>query len=380
MALPQPSRPAAVVLTLPAEVVDLMAGAAVGTGVELGHTTMAVDLPMLGPTQFDVGVHITGVRVELHQRHDHRLLLHVDGRVAVGFGDDAMVPAPPEPLHVTLTAIVAMTVEVGASDLTVVIDLPGAEFVEARVVSQSDGGFDPFAQMGEMLLGQVGGTLFAGLADGAGPMTQTLPGFDAVALGVARGPAEVKVGDGVLVLALPVADSTDRTQSARAVASSSRSASLVVGVSVAGAAIGPAVEWAGRQLLNGVPLPFEVESAVEDGALRTRVRNTRVLPAGFPDLRPGLRSALHIAVESGHVVMRLREAWLESPVLPSQLNRFNRQVGAFAASMTPQRLLAWRVPAVIGAPIPGTDDTWPLRIDAVTVRDGRVDVLIDVAG
>ena len=375
---PRLTRPAAVALTVPEAVIDAVAFLLIGEGIELGSSSQQIALPMMGDIGLEISVRVIGATAKLHASDKNRMRLTVDGMVTVKFVADSPIPSPEKPIHVNLTALVAPVGHISPTSARIGLDLGGAEFISAQVIPDPDAAFDPFAQVGDMLFGQIGPDLFAGLASGAGDggvIGETIDGlpFDELALG--EGAVEIVVGDGVMAVGVPQDPAlvAAHAQTAHAV---HRSGNLI-GVSIAGPAIGPVISWAGKRALGGTALPFDIESKVGSKGLSGRVRSARILPDMLPDLRPGLRSTLNIHHQGDHLLFVLDEAWVSSPLLPKSVNQFNRQLGALATSMAPRRATRAKVPHVVPVPMPGSDDTYPLTIASLVLADGRVDLTID---
>jgi hypothetical protein len=370
------ARPAAIALTVPAAVVDTVAALTIGEGVSLPASVQEISIPMMGEVQVELAVTVIGASADPRAEDGGRLRLTVDGLVSVAFKGDTPIPSPPRPVHVRLCALVPLVGTLTGDEAQVGLDMGNAEFVSAQVIPDPEAGFDPFAQVGDLLFGQIGPGLFGGLAANAGVIGDTISGIDFASLGVGQGSLEILVGDGVLGIGIPQHEALVRAHEQTAHVLSPEGNS--VGVSIAGPAIGPVLSWSAKRALGGTPLPFEIESKVGSKGLSARVRSARILPAGLPDVRPGLRSTLSLHHRGDHLLFIIDEAWVTSPLLPRRVNRLNRQLGTLATSMAPRSATRTRIPSIIPVPVPGSDDPYPLTITSLQLAEGRVDLRLDV--
>ena len=338
-------------------------------------SVQSMAIPMMGDVTVELGVKVIAATTELSSADSHRLRLAVDGLVSVEFKGDTPIPSPPKPVHVRLTALVPVVGNLRNNEAEVGLDLGNSEFVSAQVIADPDAEFDPFAQVGDLIFGQIGPGLFEGLSANAGIIGDTFSGIDFAAVGVAEGPLEIVVGDGVMAIGIPQAEALvlAHAQTAHVVEREGNA----IGVSIAGPAVGPVLSWAARRALGGAALPFEIESRMGSKGLSARVRNSRILPTGLPDVRPGLRSTLSLHHRGDHLLFVIDEAWVTSPLLPRGVNQLKRERGTLAASMAPRSATRARVPNVIPVPVPGSDEPYPLSITSLQLAAGRVDLVID---
>jgi hypothetical protein len=122
-------------------------------------------------------------------------------------------------------------------------------------------------------------------------------------------------------------------------------------------------------------LPFEIDVATSERGVGGRVRSIRLTDSALlPDLRTGFRTTVEPRLEGDEVVLELREAWFELPLVPPAVNRFNRWLGGVVARV-PQPFVG---PLAVRFPARGEI---PARPDSdVTMSMSVVDLQVDRAG
>lgn len=339
----------AVALTLPAVALDLAAALAVGEGIHAGTVPHEMEVPVMGRIAATLDLTITGGTFTLAPSSRPSVILAVRGAVRIGLDAEAPIPSPADPIDVVVTAEVPIAVTLNPTSVTISLDVAGAEYRSAEVVASDGGELGPVAQIAGMLLMSMGEDLFTSLAGSMGSLEESIDGVPTADLGLATGPAEVLVGDGELYVGISPAVPSD--QCAQPVVLGQRD-QLHLGLAVAGSAVGPVLEWYLGRALGGSPVPFEIETRMGSAGLSGRVRNQRILPGGFPDVRPRMRSTIGVSLGDSTVDVTLTEAWVESPLLPRPVNRLNRQLGGLASSLVPKRLTSVSVPSELRFPLP----------------------------
>jgi hypothetical protein len=378
MAAPSGRWAAAVVV--PADFLNALAAHGIGEGVVAPPFRNIFSMPMLGPIELSVAMTIVSVSFEMRAGDGDRLRATVRAHGEIDFhGDVPMVMDMPAAV-VAGEVLVEPVVELRPDGSFIAqLDLPGSELVdmtfEGFVGMESD--VEAQAQMSQMLLAAVGGELFEGLAEALGPVGLELePERGAVIadLGVAVGRADVSVYDGALEVGLP---SIERLEgAARAVPVDGH----CVGVGIASGALTALAVGLATEQLGATPFPFELDVSTSDAGVGGRLRSVRLTDSRLiPDLRTGIRTTVAPRLDGDEVVLELREAWLELPLVPDVVNRVNRWLGGVAARV-PRALLgpvAVRLPARGEIPArPDSDVTMSMAVVDLQVDDAGVEVVV----
>ncbi|MHB1137336.1 MAG: hypothetical protein ACYC2O_00165 [Microthrixaceae bacterium] len=373
----------------------------VGAGVPLDPLDTQVSLPAMGQVAVRVALTVTGATVSLRAEDDGRVRVVVvaDGDVTTTAQDfegeqaDAglgtgppgggmSMPVPPAPIPVRVEALARPTVDLRDDDtVAIALDVRDAELVSLRTddAAPVPDGVDPAAWSGilamfGMLFGSLGAGLFEALGEHVGSAgTELGPEVGAVLreLGVVAGPADVSVASGLVTVGLRAQDAV-RGNALPVPISGTR-----VGLSMAASAVDALAHRLVLQAVGDVPLPFELQVDLGEQQIGGRLRNARVLPDTFPDLRSSLRTQVRTRLLRGRLELSVQAAWLElPPVVPSFVNQVSRRLGELV-SLAPVRV---RFPAQIGLPvIPDSDDTLPVRIDDLRVTGDGVGVVVSMA-
>jgi hypothetical protein len=375
---PRTGRWAAAVV-VPAEFLNALAAHGIGAGVEVPPLRNTFSLPMMGPVELTVAMTIVGVHFEMRATDGHRLRATVRASGDMTFHGDAPMAELPAAL-VAGEVLVDPVVELRPDGSFVAqLDLPGSELVgmtfEGFAGLESDS--DAQAQLSQMLFAAVGGDLFEGLAENLGTVGLELDPTEGALLrelGVADGPAHVVVRDGSIEVGLVSVETLEGAATAVEVHGQR------VGLGVASGALSALAAGALSDRLGADRLPFEIEVATSDRGVGGRVRNTRLTDSRLlPDLRTGIRYTVEPRLDGDTIELALREAWLELPLVPSAVNRFNRWLGGIAAR-APQPLvgpLAVRIPARGEIPArPDSDVTMSMAVVELHVDGDGVEAVI----
>src|SRR5690606_18461332 len=143
-----------------------LAAAGVGDGIEVAELRNVFQLPMMGPLELAVRMTIVGVSFTMLADHDGALLgqVRATGEVEV-LGDTPMAVLPGR-ARVRGDVLVRPIVELRADgSFVAILDLTGSELIgmELEGIDGLDADAGAQAQMSQMLFAAVGGELFEGL-------------------------------------------------------------------------------------------------------------------------------------------------------------------------------------------------------------------------
>ncbi|MFN8051839.1 MAG: hypothetical protein U0Q22_10405 [Acidimicrobiales bacterium] len=350
------------------EFLNTLARNGIGDGIEAAEFRQQFNLPLLGSLDLGVTLTIVGVTFQMIEENVDRLHATIRATGHIVFHGDTMMPALPGLAHVRGDVLVHPRVELRPDGRFVaILDLAGSELVGMTLEGIDGVEADAEAQemMGQMLFAAVGGELFEGLAMQMGSIGLELEadqGHVFRELGVRPSPADIEMHHGAMTVGLPAISGLE----GRAVAE--RVSGQRVGVGVAAGALGALANRVAADAV-GAPLPFELDVIARDERVGARIRNQKLVDIPFlPDMRPGFRSTVRPRLVGDQLELSLREAWLELPLVPPAVNRFNRLLGG-VASLAPLNV---SVPAHASLPVrPGSDAHLNVRIADLTVgRDG----------
>lgn len=353
------------------EVLNLAAAFYIGDGIAAGELNRRFTLPLMGEVDLSLALTITGVEFTSSPDHDGRLHASIRAAGSVDFGAGAAMPALPGRALVRADVLVSPRVELRPDGRFVAaLDLEGAELLRTVIEGIEGSEVDPgtAAVMGDMLFASIGGDIFSGLAAQMGRIGIELEPHQAqplVDLGVRAAPGDVVIDEGHMTVGLIAVDSVE----GHAIAPLRPGQDVVVGLA-SGSLTQLALRLAEDSL--GVPLPFEVDLQTHSSEVAARIRNRRLTSLGFlPDLRTGVRASVAARLLDDRIELSPREAWVELPLVPSFVNRFNQALGSLA-SLTPFQV---SLPAKVSVPI---DDSTTVAVRATELAmrpDGVVCVL-----
>jgi hypothetical protein len=361
-----------------------------GHGRAVEPMEQKMSLPAMGDVRLRLALTITGGRVDLRAEDGNRIraIAYGAGDVAVATtdfdGDTEAVgpmglPAPPAPIPVRAEALLSPVVRLEADHtVTIGIDLGDAELVSLGVDHDTPvpDGVDPGVWTGmigmiEMMFASMGGGLWDGLVEHVGSIEEQLGpevGDVLADLGMAEGPATVTVASGLLSISA---------------AGHGEVVGRAVPVPVAGKRVGVAVTSTGvdvltRLLLDRIagdlPMPFDLEVDLGEQRVGGRLRQSRLLPDRFPDLRSAVRTDVSVRLSRGRLILALDAAWLELPsLMPRFVNDVNRRIGGLV-SLAPLRIaLPGRVALPLGD---GPDDRVHVLVDDLRVTPDGVGIVL----
>ena len=374
----------------------------VGAGVPLEPVDTSVVLPSMGEVGIRLALTVTGATAQLRAEDDGRVrvIVSADGDVSTTStdyeGDDIeagigappaapgafAMPVPPAPIPVRVEALARPFVELrDDSTLWLGVDVRTAELVSLQTDSAAPvpEGVDPAAWAGMlamfgMLFGSLGDGLFGSLGEQVGAVDMELDpeiGDLLAHLGVATGPASISVSSGLLSIGLLASDGV------RGRALPVPIAGKRVGIGLATSVVDALSHLLILRAVGDMPLPFELEVDLGEQQVGGRLRNARVLPDSFPDLRSSLRTQVRTRLLRGRLELSVQAAWLElPPVVPSIFNKLSKRLGELV-SLAPMRV---RFPARLELPIiPDSTDTIAIVVDDLRVTTDGVGVVVSLA-
>ena len=368
----------------------------VGAGIPLEPLDTTVALPGMGDVDVRLALTITGGELDL--RADDagraRVVVRADGEVSTrsaSYDGDVVeeppgaaaagLPTPPAPIPVRVEALVDPFIEIGETGGSAGLDLRTAELVSLSTDPDAPvpEGVDPLTwagilQMFGMVFGVLGGGLFDSLGEHLGRAEIALP--DDVAellrsLGVAPGAGDVTVASGLLTVGLPAAASVQGRALPVPIAGKR------VGLGVASSLVDGICHLIIDRVAGDLPLPFEIDVDLGEQQVGGRLRQSRLFPESFPDLRTALRTEIRPRLLRGRLELSVQSAYLElPPALPSIFNLVSRRLGDLV-SLAPVRV---RLPSTIQLPIiPDSTDTIGIEIDDLSVTSDGLGVVVGLA-
>lgn len=384
----------AVCASITEELLNELVVGMVGDGVELEPLDTSVVLPGMGEVDLRLTLTVKGGRFQLRSEDGGRarVVVNADGEVQTrasaydgavqqsdSLGTPMGVPAPPAPIPVRVEALVHPYVELNADDtVSFGLDLAEAELVslEADPEAPVPDGVDPTSWAGVlqvfgMMFGMLGHGLFASLAEHVGTVGAELGpevGSALVELGVDPGRADLSIGSGLMSFGLAA------TERVRGRAQPVPIAGRRIGIGLASSVVDHLTQKLLERAAGEVPLPFEVDLDLGEQRVEGRLRQTRLLPDPFPDLRSSLRTEVRPRLVRGRLELSVQSAWVElPPLVPSFVNTVSQRLGELV-SLAPIRM---QLPARIEVPlIPGSPDPIPVEIDDLRVTTSGLGVVV----
>jgi hypothetical protein len=364
---------------IPEGFLNELARVAVGDGVDGPTALHDFNLPVMGSVVTELDVSIIGVSFRMRASDGgDRLHASVRARGHVGFPEMAGgTPEDRPSLVVRGDMLVRPLIHVDAHGIHVGLDVATAELEQMVIETESSEPEDDAvaraqAQMSEMVVGMMGDDAFeilrgemAQVALNLGPALAQL----VLGLGVEPGDGDAVVEDGALVMALRRQDGHDGTPLEALAADAERATAAI-----ASEALAPAVLQLVEARLEGLPVPFELDLGVVGERLQGRMRNTRLMGSGLPDLRAAMAWEVHPHLRGDTIDVDLEAAWLELPeIFPFPVNRWARQLGSMVGVL-PIRMT---VPARAELPSSehGEDDV-SVRVESLELRAEQIDLVM----
>ncbi len=369
---------------------------AVGAGIPLEPLDTSVVMPGMGEVDVRLGLTITGGTLDLRADDGGRarVVVRADGEVttrATNFEGDTVdgatdtsaagLPTPPAPIPVRVEALVDPFVELTPSGGAFGLDLRTAELISLSTDPDAPvpEGVDPatwagILQVFGMVFTVLGGGLFESLGEHVGRAEFPLPAevVDILrSLGVAEGTGDISIASGLITVGLPAAESVKGRALPVPIAGKR------VGIGLASSVVDGVCQLLIERIAGDLPLPFEVEVDLGEQQVDGRLRQSRLFPVNFPDLRTSLRTEIRPRLLRGRLELSVQSAWVElPPALPSIFNHVSRRLGELV-SLAPVRL---RLPSTIQlAIIPDSTDTIGIEIDDLSLTADGLGVVIGLA-
>ncbi|MEX0768943.1 MAG: hypothetical protein WD029_10770 [Microthrixaceae bacterium] len=396
----EPAKRSAICASITQEMMNDLVLFVVGEGIEIEPLETSVALPGMGDIALRLALLVTGAEFDLRSEDAGRVrvIVFADGDVstrAADFDGDVSdtevgvpsaatpgMPVAPAPIPVRVEALVEPSVELRANSIvTVGLNLKTAELISLQTNPDAPipDGIDPASWAGalgmfSMLFGSLGDGLFDTLGEHVGVVSQELDpvvGQTLTQIGVAQGPAQISVSSGLLTIALAAADNVVGRALPVPIAGKR------VGLGLASSVVDSLSQMLILRAAGDLPLPFELDLELGEQQVGGRIRNTRLLPESFPDLRSSLRTEVRTRLLRGRLELSVQAAWLElPPLLPSFFNQLSRRVGELV-SLAPLRV---RFPARIELPvIPNSSDTIGVLIDDLRVTTEGLGLVVSLA-
>ncbi|MCC6225496.1 MAG: hypothetical protein IT195_03705 [Microthrixaceae bacterium] len=369
----------AVALVIPADFLNTLAEHGIGDGVEAPELRDTFQLPMMGPMEVSVMMTITGVSYEMRANDGGRLRATVRSTGALRFHGDVPMEIPGL-VRVSGEVLVEPIIELrDDNSFAAYLDLANSELVATHFegIDGVDHDAESAAQMSEMLFASVGGDLFSAMAENLGTLGMELApeqGEVVAELGVAPGRARIRVRPGRMEVMMAAVDGLDGSAVAVDVQGP------CIGVGVASGSVAALASALAQQRIGVAHLPFEFDVHTAEGEVGGRLRSTRLVESPLvPDLRPGVSCAVEPRLVDDHVELTLRSAWLDLPLVPAAVNRFNRWVGGMATrAVRPLVGLATvRIPAHLEVPArPDSDVMMGIVVRSLQVDGDGVEAVI----
>ena len=368
----------------------------VGAGIPLEPLDTTVALPGMGEVDVRLALTVTGGQLDLRADDDGRarVVVRADGEVSTrsatydgetveGAEGSAAVglPTPPAPIPVRVEALVDPFVEFGPDGGSLGLDLRTAQLVslstdpDAAVPEGVDAAaWAGILQVFGMVFTVLGAGLFDSLGEHVGRAEVEVPADVAAivrSLGVAEGSADISVSSGLLTVGLPAAESVKGRALPVPIAGKR------VGLGLASSLFDGICQLLIERVAGDLPLPFEIDVDLGEQQVDGRLRQSRLFPVNFPDLRTSLRTEIRPRLLRGRLELSVQSAWVElPPALPSIFNSVSRRLGELV-SLAPVRL---RLPSTIQLPIiPDSTDTIGIEIDDLRVTADGLGVVIGLA-
>jgi hypothetical protein len=378
------------------ELLNDLVAMVLGAGVPLEPLNTSIALPGMGEVDVRLALTVNGGTFRLSSEDGGRARIVItalgdvqsrasayDGTtVEGGPGLPVGMPTPPAPIPVRVEALVHPFVEVHRDHrVEVGLDLSDAQLVslEADMTAPAPEGVDPgswsgILQVFGMVFGMLGPTLFAALGEHIGTVGTEFGaevGLALTELGVDPGRADINVASGLLSLGLAA------TPEVRGRAQPVPIAGHRVGIGMANSVVEHLTQKLLERAVGDLPLPFELEVDLGEQSVGGRLRQSRLLPGHFPDLRSSLRTEVRPRLLRGRLELSVQAAWLElPPLVPSFVNQFSKRLGELV-SLAPVRV---QFPARMDVPlVPDSADTVPLEIDDLQVTSNGLGVVVALA-
>ncbi|MEI2640642.1 MAG: hypothetical protein V9F03_16845 [Microthrixaceae bacterium] len=393
--------PMAMVASLTQEMVNDLLPFLVGVGIPVDPLDTTISLPGMGDIEVTLGLTVTGVSAVLDSANGGRIKVIVAGagEVAtrtVDYAGDAVSaesPAvspilsaasamlPSAPIPVIGEALVQPFMYLKDNGQIIVgLDLNQAEFVSIATDPNAPvpegvepAGWPGMLAMFGVLLGGIGGDLFAALSEHVGEAMVELDeevGSVFVKLGGRPGPIALSVSSGLVTISVP-ADSSVKGAALPVPIAGKR-----IGVGLATSVVDHVAHIALERAAGELPLPFELKVSLDEQSVGGQIKNSRIFPESLPDLRGALRTEVRTRLLRGQLELSVQSAWIEMPsIVPSFVNQISKRLGGLVA-LAPFKV---KFPALIPVPLPDGAGSLDVRIDDLRVTADGIGLVASLA-
>ncbi|MEZ5311860.1 MAG: hypothetical protein R2735_14970 [Microthrixaceae bacterium] len=393
--------PMAMVASLTQEMVNDLLPFLVGVGIPVDPLDTTISLPGMGDIEVTLGLTVTGVNAVLDSANGGRIKVIVAGAGEVStrtvdYAGDAVSaesPAvspilsaasamlPSAPIPVIGEALVQPFMYLKPNGQIIVgLDLNQAEFISIATdpnASVPEGvepaGWPGMLAMFGVLLGGIGGDLFAALSEHVGEAMVELDeevGSVFVKLGGRPGPIALSVSSGLVTISFP-ADSSVKGAALPVPIAGKR-----IGVGLATSVVDHVAHIALERAAGELPLPFELKVSLDEQSVGGQIKNSRIFPESLPDLRGALRTEVRTRLLRGQLELSVQSAWIEMPsIVPSFVNQISKRLGGLVA-LAPFKV---KFPALIPVPLPDGAGSLDVRIDDLRVTADGIGLVASLA-
>lgn len=362
---PQPTpdsvQSAALAVSVTESLLNDIALIAVGAGIALDPIRTEVPLPGVGDVAVDVQLKVTTAHTELLSDADGTIKIHATAEADLRPADNlaespVILPLPPAPIPLVVAVKVQPLIELDGG--VVRFSLPASGLTLDRIEVDTTVGAPEGVESNmwismlaifNMMLSQMGSDLFENLLS-SGPkpefeLTGTAPDL-LDRLGVQQGRATVSVAEKLLTVTFPGRDDINGTAWPVPIAGKR------AGVALSATSVNEVAQYLLEQAVSGMPVPFDIDVSLGEQQVASRIRQSRLLPRQFPDLRSALRSEVRTRLVRGQIELSVEAIWFETPdILPGVINSVSRRLGGLAG-LAPLKI---RVPERIEIPLPGDE-------------------------
>lgn len=363
-----------------------IAAITVGAGVSLDPIRTEVPLPGVGDIAVDVELRVVTAHTELQGDADGSIRVHVTAEADLKPADDlidppVVLPLPPAPIPLIVAVLVQPTIELDAHAVRCAVPTSGLklERIEVDTTVPAPEGVESnmwisMLAIFNMMLSQMGGDLFENLLSSGPKLEFEVEGTAASLLdrlGAEHGRAVISVSEKLLTVTFPGQPNLEGNAWPVPIAGKR------AGVALSATSVNEAARFLLEQAVSGLPVPFDIEVSLGEQHVASRIRQSRILPAQFPDLRSALRSEVRTRLVRGRVELSVEALWFETPdILPGFINDVSRRLGGLAG-LAPLKI---KLPEQIEIPLPGDSSIGlPITVDDLRVSEDGVGAAVMLA-
>lgn len=377
---------AALAMSVTEGLLNDIAAITVGAGVALDPIRTEVPLPGVGDIAVDVELRVVTAHTELQGDADGAIRVHVTAEADLKPADNlvdppVVLPLPPAPIPLIVAVLVKPTIELSMGTVRCAIPTSGLQLerIEVDTTVPAPEGVESnmwisMLAIFNMMLSQMGDDLFENLLTSGPKLDFEVEGTAASLLerlGAAQGPAVISVSEKLLTVAFPGQPNLEGNAWPVPIAGKR------AGIALSATSVNEAARFLLEQAVSGLPVPFDIEVSLGEQHVAGRIRQSRLLPTQFPDLRSALRSEVRTRLVRGRVELSVEALWLETPdILPGFINDVSRRLGGLAG-LAPLKI---RLPERIEIPLPGdTSIGLGITVDDLRVSEDGVGAAVMLA-